>query len=57
MALRPTTSKARAWLVSRGEVARATTPATRSGNRVPQSRRHVPAQRTAHYRPQPLDPK
>ena len=36
MALRPTTSNASAWLVSRAEVARATTPRTRSGCRVAQ---------------------
>ena len=36
MALRPTTSKARAWLVSRAEVATATAPATRWGSRVAQ---------------------
>ena len=42
MALRPTTSKARAWLVSRGEVATATAPATRSGKRVAQVRTMCP---------------
>ena len=36
MALRPTTSNARAWLVSRAEVARATTPRTPSGCRIAQ---------------------
>ncbi len=55
MALRPTTSKARAWLVSRGQVA----IAARAGHCVRIARgpgqRHVPAQRPADHGQQPLD--
>ena len=55
MALRPTTSKASAWLVSRAEVATAMAPATRSGKLRGPGEHHVSAQRSADHCPQPPD--
>ena len=55
MALRPTTSKARAWLVSRARSGHGDGAGHALGQARGPGQRHVPAQRSADHGPQPLD--